>query len=95
MGGFRKAGSEIEEDGAGRFEGMRVLDLYAGSGALGLEALSRGAAAVLLVDYGFPSGEYFHPQRHMGTLMCHQGHRADGDALNCASNVRASPPSAA
>lgn len=32
------------------FDGLRVLDLYAGSGALGLEALSRGATAVLLVD---------------------------------------------
>ncbi len=31
-------------------EGARVLDLYAGSGALGLEALSRGAAQVLLVE---------------------------------------------
>ncbi len=31
-------------------EGMRVLDLYAGSGALGLEAASRGAAQVTLVD---------------------------------------------
>ena len=30
--------------------GMRVLDLYAGSGALGLEAASRGAAHVTLVD---------------------------------------------
>jgi 16S rRNA (guanine966-N2)-methyltransferase len=30
--------------------GVRVLDLYAGSGALGLEALSRGAAHVLLVE---------------------------------------------
>ncbi|MGW1740865.1 16S rRNA (guanine(966)-N(2))-methyltransferase RsmD [Nocardia sp. NPDC001965] len=30
--------------------GVRVLDLYAGSGALGLEALSRGAAAALLVE---------------------------------------------
>ena len=32
------------------FDGMRVLDLYAGSGALGLEALSRGAASVMFVD---------------------------------------------
>jgi 16S rRNA (guanine966-N2)-methyltransferase len=30
--------------------GARVLDLYAGSGAVGLEAVSRGAAAALLVD---------------------------------------------
>ena len=33
-----------------RVEGARVLDLFAGSGALGLEALSRGAAAATLVD---------------------------------------------
>ena len=32
------------------FDGLRVLDLFAGSGALGLEALSRGAATVLFVD---------------------------------------------
>ena len=32
------------------FEGISVLDLYAGSGALGLEALSRGAASVLFVE---------------------------------------------
>jgi 16S rRNA (guanine966-N2)-methyltransferase len=31
-------------------DGARVLDLYAGSGAVGLEALSRGAAQVLLVE---------------------------------------------
>jgi 16S rRNA (guanine966-N2)-methyltransferase len=31
-------------------ENVRVLDLYAGSGALGLEALSRGAAALVFVD---------------------------------------------
>ena len=31
-------------------DGTRVLDLYAGSGALGLEALSRGAATAMLVE---------------------------------------------
>jgi 16S rRNA (guanine966-N2)-methyltransferase len=34
----------------GAFDGARVLDLYAGSGAIGLEALSRGAERVLLVE---------------------------------------------
>ncbi|MDO5620196.1 MAG: 16S rRNA (guanine(966)-N(2))-methyltransferase RsmD [Paracoccus sp. (in: a-proteobacteria)] len=35
-----------------RLDGMRVLDLFAGTGALGLEALSRGAARVAFVDDG-------------------------------------------
>lgn len=34
----------------GSFEGMKVADLFAGSGALGLEALSRGAAHCLFVE---------------------------------------------
>jgi 16S rRNA (guanine966-N2)-methyltransferase len=34
----------------GRLEGARVLDLFCGTGALGLEALSRGAQSVLAVD---------------------------------------------
>jgi 16S rRNA (guanine966-N2)-methyltransferase len=34
------------------FEGLRVLDLFAGTGALGLEALSRGAARAVFVDTG-------------------------------------------
>ena len=36
----------------GSLAGARVLDLYAGSGAVGLEALSRGAGHVLLVEHG-------------------------------------------
>ena len=43
------------------------------------DRLRRGVA--ILVDYGFPEHEYYHPQRTGGTLMCHQAHRADGDAL--------------
>ena len=35
---------------AGEIRGARCLDLYAGSGALGLEALSRGAAEVTFVE---------------------------------------------
>lgn len=36
-------------------DGARFADLYAGSGAVGLEAASRGAAAVLLVESGPPA----------------------------------------
>jgi SAM-dependent MidA family methyltransferase len=43
------------------------------------DRLRRGVA--ILVDYGFPEHEYYHPQRLGGTLMCHQAHRADGDPL--------------
>ncbi len=39
--------------------------------------LERGAA--LLLDYGFPRSEYYHPQRAGGTLMCHLRHHAHGD----------------
>jgi SAM-dependent MidA family methyltransferase len=35
--------------------------------------------AALLIDYGFPRAEYYHPQRTRGTLMCHYRHRAHGD----------------
>jgi SAM-dependent MidA family methyltransferase len=34
---------------------------------------------VLLVDYGFPAAEYYHPQRDQGTLMAHYRHRSLAD----------------
>lgn len=34
---------------------------------------------ILLIDYGFPRREFYHPQRHAGTLMCHYRHRAHDD----------------
>ncbi len=40
------------------------------------------AGAVFLIDYGFPEAEYYHPQRHMGTVMCHQAHQLDEDPLS-------------
>lgn len=39
--------------------------------------LQQGAA--LLIDYGFPRHEYYHPQRMAGTLMCHLRHHAHAD----------------
>jgi SAM-dependent MidA family methyltransferase len=39
--------------------------------------LRRGVA--LIIDYGFPGHEYYHPQRSEGTLMCHHRHRAHPD----------------
>ena len=39
--------------------------------------LQRGA--LLLIDYGFPRREFFHPQRAQGTLMCHYRHHAHPD----------------
>jgi SAM-dependent MidA family methyltransferase len=41
------------------------------------QRLTRGA--LLFVDYGFGAGEFYHPQRSTGTLMCHYRHRAHDD----------------
>ena len=40
-----------------------------------------GSGALLIVDYGFPRREYYHPQRHEGTLIGHYRHRAHADPL--------------
>ena len=42
-----------------------------------VERLQRGM--VLLIDYGYPRREYFHPQRNDGTLLCHYRHHVHYD----------------
>ena len=44
------------------------------------ERLVKGAA--FFIDYGFPAHEYYHPQRHMGTLVCHYRHEMDVNPLS-------------
>ena len=43
------------------------------------EVLDQGV--ILVLDYGYPRAEYYHPQRSAGTLRCYLGHRAHEDPL--------------
>ncbi|HEY9100503.1 class I SAM-dependent methyltransferase [Chitinimonas sp.] len=38
--------------------------------------------ALILPDYGFAGDEYYHPQRHQGTLMCHYRHHSHDDPFH-------------
>ncbi len=40
---------------------------------------SLASGALIFIDYGFPQAEYYHPQRHMGTLRAHYRHHALDD----------------
>ena len=55
--------------------GLRAMDWIRGLA----DFLTEGAA--LLIDYGFPREEFYHPQRTEGTLMCHYRHRAHSEPL--------------
>ncbi len=61
----------------------RCLDLFAGSGALGLEALSRGAASVRFVDNNTASLARI--EEHLAALDCARGHCLAGDAMRVLS----------
>jgi SAM-dependent MidA family methyltransferase len=80
---------EIEAD-AGMHARLASLGLppgYESEIGLAAEGWVRSLADVLehgvllLIDYGFPRGEFYHPQRAQGTLMCHYRHRAHTDPL--------------
>ena len=61
---------------SGRYESELALFARAWMRSLG-RFLDRGA--ILVIDYGFPGREFFHPQRSMGTLACHYRHHVHGD----------------
>ncbi|MGH8765715.1 MAG: class I SAM-dependent methyltransferase, partial [Burkholderiales bacterium] len=67
---------DIEIPPCGRYESELALAARGWMRALAA-ALERGA--ILVIDYGFPAREYFHPQRSMGTLACHYRHHMHGD----------------
>ncbi len=65
--------------------GAHCLDLYAGSGALGLEALSRGAARVVFVDAD--QAVCWHLSRTLAQLGCDRGQVACADAARYLGGV--------
>ena len=67
---------KLEIPPSGRYESELALVARAWMRSLG-RFLERGA--ILVIDYGFPAREYFHPQRSMGTLACHYRHRVHDD----------------
>ncbi len=56
--------------------GYRSEVSFAASAFIASLAKSMDKGVALFIDYGFPSHEYYHPQRTTGTLMCHYRHRA-------------------
>ena len=56
------------------------INLHLGSWLTDIEqSLQQGV--ILLIDYGYPRKEYYHPQRSAGTLQCHYRHRVHNDPL--------------
>jgi 16S rRNA (guanine966-N2)-methyltransferase len=70
-------------------EGAKVLDLFAGSGALFLEALSRGAGSALALDLNPAALNSL--RSHLQTLQCDNGQLQQTDALAYLQNPAATP----
>lgn len=69
--------------------GARCLDLFAGSGALGLEALSRGAGEVLMLDQH--SGVIKQLRENLALLQCENARLQQADALAYLQQAPAQP----
>ena len=81
---------KLSSDGASAPEtGAAAPETYAGDYLSEISPANRAwvaewatrldVGAILLIDYGFPRSEYYHPQRSGGTLMCHYRHHAHSD----------------
>ena len=53
----------------------------AANGLIASLAIMLERGVILMIDYGFSASEYYHPQRNLGTLMCHYQHYAHTDPL--------------
>jgi 16S rRNA (guanine(966)-N(2))-methyltransferase RsmD len=75
----------------GNFTGIKVLDLFAGSGAQALEAISRGAKSAVLIDSGKTAQQVI--QENM--TRCHFEHQTkiiSGDVFKSLSMVKSDGP---
>lgn len=78
----RPAGATLAALAAARFpEGGDYLSEINRAAEALVEDVGRRIAhgAMVIVDYGFPAAEYYHPQRDRGTLMGHYRHRVHDD----------------
>jgi SAM-dependent MidA family methyltransferase len=53
----------------------------AANGLIASLAIMLERGVILMIDYGFSASEYYHPQRNLGTLMCHYQHYAHTEPL--------------
>lgn len=65
--------------GEGKESGMVSEISLAARGFIATLADMLEQGVILMLDYGFGESEYYHPQRHAGTLMCHTRHHAHDD----------------
>ncbi|MFQ5468761.1 MAG: class I SAM-dependent methyltransferase [Gammaproteobacteria bacterium] len=69
--------SIVETLGARQFDETYISEInLSGTDWVKSVASVLSSGMVLIIDYGFPRHEYYHPQRDHGTLMCHYQHRA-------------------
>lgn len=75
----------------GTLQGVQVLDMFAGSGALSIESLSRGAQFAVLIDAAPASQQLLKKNLHACNLE-NNARIIRGDALKCLAKAKSSAP---